>query len=129
MYKRKRVKISERGKTRAFQNIKGLFCSRITFDLFFYLVNNAGVGSLGPVELDVHEDVKAMFATNTFGPMLLTKKLLPHWKKNNSGHAIVVTSIAGMMGFAYNCSYSASKFAIEGFYEGLALECSKFNLK
>ena len=92
-------------------------------------MNNAGFGWFGPSELHTSAEIKAMFATNTIGPMLLTNKLLPHWKKNNCGHAIAVTSIGGMVAFPYSGTYCATKFATEGFFEAVSLECAKFNIR
>lgn len=90
------------------------------------LLNNAGFGWIGAVENHASDNISNMFATNVLGPIKLTQKLLPHWKKAKSGHVITVTSTAGIMGFPFMSSYAATKFAIEGFSEALACELCDF---
>ena len=98
--------------------------------LFIFLsVNNAGVGMIGPFETQSTSKVRSMFATNVYGPIYLTQKILPFWKGSKSGHVIMVTSVAGLTGFPFNSTYCASKFALEGFSESLAAECADFDIK
>ena len=60
----------------------------------------------------------------------MTRKLLPHWKEKQSGHVITVTSVFGLAGMAFSTTYSSSKFAMEGYFESLALELLPFkNIK
>ena len=91
-----------------------------------FTVNNAGFGWVGAAENHPSGNLANMFATNVHGPIMLTQKLLPHWKKAKRGHVITVTSIAGIMGFPFSASYVATKFAIEGFTETLAMELCDF---
>ena len=94
------------------------------------LVNNAGVGVARPAEVESNETIERVFATNVFGPMKLIRKLLPFWKEKQSGQAITITSVAGIIGFPFSTTYAASKFAIEGYMESLAFELFKFeNIK
>ena len=75
--------------------------------------------------------METMFATNVFGPIKLIRKLIPVWKKSESGgHAITVTSIGGLTGFPYSSVYVSTKFAMEGFMESVQLELSNYpNIK
>eukprot|EP00112_Aurelia_sp_Birch-Aquarium-sp1_P018746 Seg4521.1 transcript_id=Seg4521.1/GoldUCD/mRNA.D3Y31 product="Retinol dehydrogenase 8" protein_id=Seg4521.1/GoldUCD/D3Y31 len=93
------------------------------------LVNNAGVGMFGAIEAQSMDKIRSMFATNVYGPINLTQKLVPIWKKQKSGHLIMVSSIGGVVALPFNSTYCASKFAIEGFSEALAAECVQFGIK
>jgi len=90
------------------------------------LVNNAGIGRYGPAELETDEALQSVFATNVFGPIKLTRKLLPSWKEKESGHVLTVTSVAGLIGMAFASTYAATKFAVEGHHEALAMELIPF---
>ena len=71
-----------------------------------------------------------MYATNVYGPMKLIKKLIPVWKKSGAGHAITVSSIAGLIGSAFSSVYTSTKFAMEGFMEAVQLELHAYpNIK
>lgn len=98
---------------------------------FFYLltVNNAGTGLFGPLETQSMDKIKDLFATNVYGSINLTKKLTKSWKETKSGHLIMISSVDGLVGVPLHSSYCASKFAIEGFAESIALEGKKFGLK
>ena len=61
-----------------------------------------------------------------FGPIKLTRKLLPSWKEKESGHVLTVTSVAGLIGMAFASTYAATKFAVEGHHEALAMELIPF---
>ena len=63
-----------------------------------------------------------MYATNVFGPIKLIRKLIPVWKKSGAGHAITVTSLAGIMPSPFSSVYVSTKFAMEGFTEAVQLE-------
>ncbi|XP_018106994.2 retinol dehydrogenase 8 [Xenopus laevis] len=92
------------------------------------LVNNAGVGQIGPIESLSMEDMRKVFETNFFGVVHLIKAVLPGMKKRGSGHIVVISSVVGLQGVIFNDIYSASKFAIEGFCECLAVQLLKFNI-
>jgi short-subunit dehydrogenase len=59
---------------------------------------------------------------NFFAPVSLTKHLLPHFQQRQSGHVIVVSSMAGLMGFPLRTAYSAAKHALHGYFETLQVE-------
>lgn len=93
-----------------------------------FLFNNGGVSQRAEV-LETSIDVdRKMFEINFFGNIYLTKLVLPMMVKNQSGHIIVTSSIAGKFGFFLRSAYSASKHALHGFYEALRLEVEKHNI-
>ncbi|XP_058640304.1 retinol dehydrogenase 8-like [Onychostoma macrolepis] len=92
------------------------------------LINNAGVGLVGPVEALSLDEMKQVFETNFFGVVRMIKEVMPDMKSRRSGHIIVISSVLGLHGVAFNDVYSASKFATEGMCEGLAIQLMKFNI-
>jgi short-subunit dehydrogenase len=65
---------------------------------------------------------------NYFGNIALSKIILPHFQEKKSGHFVITSSIAGKFGFYLRSAYSASKHALHGYYESLALENIKNNI-
>ncbi|XP_035253504.1 retinol dehydrogenase 8a isoform X1 [Anguilla anguilla] len=92
------------------------------------LINNAGIGLLGPVESINMEDMKKVFETNFFGAVRMIKEVMPDMKKRRAGHIVVMSSVMGLQGVVFNDVYTASKFAMEGFCESLAVQLLKFNV-
>ncbi|XP_061406218.1 retinol dehydrogenase 8-like [Lethenteron reissneri] len=92
------------------------------------LVNNAGVGLIGPVEGQTMEAIKAVFDTNFFGVVRMIKAVLPDMKRRRSGHIVVISSVMGLQAVVFNDVYAASKFAVEGFCEALAMQLAKFDI-
>ncbi|XP_018541386.1 retinol dehydrogenase 8 [Lates calcarifer] len=93
------------------------------------LVNNAGLGMIGPLECQSIAAMKELFDTNFFGLARLVKEVLPDMKRRQSGHIVVMSSVMGIQGLLFNDVYSASKFAVEGFCESLAVQALKFHIK
>ncbi|NER23047.1 MAG: SDR family oxidoreductase [Symploca sp. SIO1C2] len=93
------------------------------------LVNNAGYGGHAYLEQFTEEQIYAMFETNVFGVMRVCRAVLPHMRQQKGGTIINVTSMAGYIGLSLGSTYSASKFAVEGLTEGMALEYKPFNIK
>ncbi|MBM7650251.1 short-subunit dehydrogenase [Bacillus ectoiniformans] len=83
------------------------------------VVNNAGIGIFGAFQEASAADLETTFQTNVYGPILLTKSLLPVM---NSGTFINIISTAGLRGKANEAIYCASKFALRGFTEALQKE-------
>lgn len=92
------------------------------------LVNNAGYGQLGLFEEIPAEAVERQFHTNVFGLMHVTRAALPVLRRQRRGHVINLSSIGGFMGFDGSSVYCATKFAVEGFSESLALEVAPFGI-
>ncbi|HEY4925686.1 MAG TPA: SDR family NAD(P)-dependent oxidoreductase [Roseiarcus sp.] len=92
------------------------------------LVNNAGYGQLGAFEQQGPADAERQFATNVFGVFNVTRAVLPVMRKQRAGRIFNITSIGGLRGGPGASLYAASKFAIEGFSESLALEIAEFGI-
>ncbi|MFF0609287.1 SDR family oxidoreductase [Nocardia tengchongensis] len=83
------------------------------------LVNNAGAGQFGTVELTSLDDFRNAMEVNYFGVVATTRAALPHLRAAQ-GRVITVTSVGGVVGQPFNEAYCAAKFAVEGFMESLA---------
>ncbi|MEP6262922.1 MAG: SDR family oxidoreductase [Gillisia sp.] len=92
------------------------------------LINNAGIGITGPIEETPEEEIKKAFDTNYFGPLNVTKAVLPQMRKQGGGLIINITSIAGYMGLPYRGIYSATKGALELTTEAFRMELKDFNI-
>ena len=93
------------------------------------LINNAGAGITGPIEEIPEDEIVKNFTTNYFGPINVTKAVLPLMRENKKGLVINITSIAGYMGLPYRGIYSASKAALEMTTEAWRMELKDFNIK
>ena len=93
------------------------------------LVNNAGMGIGGALELATPEEIDLQLGTNFMGCVNLCQAVLPYMRKVRKGKIINLSSIGGVMGLPYQGFYSASKFAIEGFSEALSAEVRRFGIK
>ncbi|MBI6556844.1 oxidoreductase [Pseudomonas veronii] len=93
------------------------------------LVNNAGYGQLGPFEDNFVSDADKQFATNVFGVFNVCRAVLPIMRQQRSGHIFNLSSMGGLVGMGGAALYCASKFAVEGFSESLALEVGPFGIK
>jgi NAD(P)-dependent dehydrogenase (short-subunit alcohol dehydrogenase family) len=86
------------------------------------LVNNAGYGLLGAVEEASAEEIEAVYRTNVFGLLAVTRAVLPHMRQQRSGRVLNISSVGGYRGFAGWGIYCSTKFAVEGLSEALAQE-------
>ena len=86
------------------------------------LVNNAGYGQLGWFETISDEQIRKQFDTNVFGAMNVTRAILALMRAQRSGYVFTISSMAGLVSVAGGAIYAASKFAVEGWMEGLAEE-------
>ena len=93
------------------------------------LVNNAGMGIGGSLELATEEEIDLQMGTNFMGCVNMCQAVLPHMRRARSGKIVNLSSIGGVMGLPYQGFYSASKFAIEGFSEALATEVRRFGIR
>ena len=93
------------------------------------LVNNAGVGMLGPFESISMDAVREVFETNTFGTMAMTQAFLPQFRARKSGVVINVASSVTLKALPLLPVYTASKAAVVAFTESLALELQEFNIR
>ena len=86
------------------------------------LLNNAGFGLLGAVEEATAPEIERVYATNVFGLLAVTRAVLPHMRRQRSGHVLNISSIGGYAASAGWGVYCSTKFAVEGITEALALE-------
>ena len=92
------------------------------------LVNNGGISQRATVlESSLEVDRKVM-ETNFFGTITLTKLVLPKMVENKGGHFVVISSIVGKFGFPLRSAYSASKHALQGYFDSLRAEMVKDNI-
>ena len=93
------------------------------------LVNNAGYGLLGAIEEASDAETQKLFATNVFGLLGVTRAVLPHMRRQRSGHIINLSSVGGYTGYPGWGVYGATKFAVEGISEALAAEAAPLGIK
>ncbi|KEP39972.1 17-beta-hydroxysteroid dehydrogenase [Mycobacterium kansasii] len=92
------------------------------------LVHNAGISAAGTVEETPIDLWERMFATAVFGPVLLTKALLPSMRAAGRGRIVMISSQGGVRGMPEIAAYSAAKGALERWAESLAAEVAPFGL-
>lgn len=92
------------------------------------LINNGGVSQRGEAHATSLEIDRQIMEVNYFGAVALTKAVLPVMQKQQSGHIVAISSIAGKFGFYWRSAYSAAKHALQGFFESLYLEEAKNNI-
>lgn len=93
------------------------------------LLNNAGSFYGGFFEEMTQVQIERQISTNLYGPMNVTRAVLPIMRKARTGHIISISSLAGLVGFEYNAAYAASKFGLEGWMESLRYDVAPFGIK
>jgi NAD(P)-dependent dehydrogenase (short-subunit alcohol dehydrogenase family) len=92
------------------------------------LVNNAGIGLRGFFEDLADEEIRELFDVNVFATMAMTRAVVPHMRQARRGRITIITSVGGLISSLSVSAYCASKFAQEGFGEGLAQELQPFGI-
>jgi NAD(P)-dependent dehydrogenase (short-subunit alcohol dehydrogenase family) len=92
------------------------------------LVNNAGNFYAGFFEEISDDQMRKQMETNFFGPLNVTRAILPVMRAQRSGHVITISSAAGLIGQEFCAAYSASKFALEGWMESLQYDLAPFGI-
>ena len=82
------------------------------------IINNAGAGRVGTVELMPLDEVRATMELNFFGVVAVTRAAMPHLRASG-GRVLTISSVGGIVGQPFNEAYCAAKFAVEGFLESL----------
>jgi NAD(P)-dependent dehydrogenase (short-subunit alcohol dehydrogenase family) len=100
-----------------------------TFGRIDVLVNNAGHGLLGAIEETNDSELLKLFETNVFGLLRVTRAVLPYMRAQKEGRIVNIASLGGMIGVPGWGAYSATKFAVIGLSEALALEVASFGIK
>ena len=93
------------------------------------LVNNAGVRSAGLFTHTPSDAHRAMFAVNYFGVCNVTRAVLPLMRAQGHGHVVVVSSVGALGGLPGLAGYCASKSAVEGWAESVAMEIRPFGVR
>jgi NAD(P)-dependent dehydrogenase (short-subunit alcohol dehydrogenase family) len=93
------------------------------------LVNNAGNFQPGFFEEVSPEQFRAQLETNFFGPLNVTRAVLPVMRRQRSGRILTITSTAGIVSGGFGSAYGASKFALEGWTESLREEVAQFGIQ
>jgi NAD(P)-dependent dehydrogenase (short-subunit alcohol dehydrogenase family) len=94
----------------------------------YALVHNAGISAAGMVEEAPMSLWERMFATNIFGPVALTKALLPSMRAAGRGRIVLISSAGGVRGMPATAPYSAVKGALERWGESMAGEVASFGI-
>lgn len=92
------------------------------------LVNNAGNFFAGYFEEITPAQMRQQIETNLFGPMNVTRAVLPVLRKQRAGHIITLSSSAGLIGQEFCVAYAASKFGVEGWMESLRYDVEPYNI-
>lgn len=92
------------------------------------LVNNAGNFYAGYFEEISDAQFRAQMETNFFGPLNVTRAVLPTMREKRQGQIITITSTAGLVGSPFCAAYAASKFALEGWLESLRFDVEPFGI-
>ncbi len=100
-----------------------------TFHRVDALVNNAGYGQRGPIEIVPLEAIRANFEVNLFGLIGLTQLVTPVMRKQGAGRIINISSVAGRIARPYSSIYDGTKHALEAISDGLRGELSGFGIK
>lgn len=92
------------------------------------LLNNAGFGLMGAIEEASSAEIEAVYRTNVFGLLNVTRALLPVMRAQRSGRILNISSIGGYRAAAGFGIYSSTKFAVEGISEALAAEAAPLGI-
>lgn len=95
----------------------------------FGLVNNAGITGRAYFEDFAEDKLREIFDVNVFGTMNVTRRALPLMREAGAGRIVILSSVGGRIGAMSAAPYIASKFALEGFGESLALEMRPFGIQ
>jgi NAD(P)-dependent dehydrogenase (short-subunit alcohol dehydrogenase family) len=93
------------------------------------LVNNAGNFNAGFFEELTPEEFRAQIETTLFGPVNVTRAVLPIMRAQRSGLVVTISSTAGIQGGEFLTAYAASKFGVEGWMESLTPEVAPFGIR
>ncbi|MFF0384249.1 SDR family NAD(P)-dependent oxidoreductase [Streptomyces sp. NPDC004286] len=93
------------------------------------LVNNAANTYGGFFETISDAQMRAQLETNLFGPMNVTRAVLPVMRAQRSGHVVSISSLAGLVGLPGTTAYATSKFGLEGWMEALRFDLEPFGIR
>lgn len=102
--------------------------ARAAFGSIDVLVNNAGFGAYGALEVTDMDVVRRQFDTNVIGLLEVTRAVLPSMRQQGSGVIVNISSVGGRMAFPLGSLYHGSKFAVEGISEALTYELAPLGI-
>jgi short-subunit dehydrogenase len=92
------------------------------------LVNNAGYGLIGPLDVLSDADVRKQFDTNVFGLLAMTRAFVPEMRARGAGRIVHVGSMGGKITFPFMGAYNATKYALESLSDAMRLELRPFGI-
>lgn len=93
------------------------------------LINNAGFGAYGPLEVTSTETIRRQFDTNVIGLLDVTRAVIPIMRRQGAGVIVNISSVGGRMAFPLGSLYHGSKFAVEGISEALVYELAPLGIR
>ncbi len=93
------------------------------------LINNAGISQRALIKETTFETEKKIIEVNYLGTVAVTKAVLPAMLEQQSGHIVTISSVMGKFGAPWRSAYSASKHALQGWFDSLRAEVAKDNIK
>lgn len=93
------------------------------------VVNNAGFGITGAAEAFTKEQISSQIDTNLYGPIYVTRAVLPQLRRQRSGHILQISSLGGRIGAPGLSIYQAAKFGLVGFSEAVSKEIAPLGIK
>lgn len=93
-----------------------------------FVIQSAGISQRSLAENTDLQVYKKLMDLNYFAPVAITQEIMPFFKSRNSGAMVIISSVAGLMGFPLRSGYAASKHAIKGYLETLQSEYYKSNI-
>jgi short-subunit dehydrogenase len=93
------------------------------------LINNAGYGQNGPLEMLTDEEIRAQFEANVFGLLRVTRALLPEMRGRHAGRIINIGSVLGLVTIPFTGLYCATKHAVEAINDSLRMELRAFGIQ
>ncbi|MFD7284570.1 SDR family oxidoreductase [Streptomyces sp. NPDC059863] len=99
-----------------------------TFGRIDVLINNAATFQAGYFEEISDAQMRAQIETNLFGPMNVTRAVLPVMRSQRAGHVVTISSLAGVIGQEFCVAYAASKFGVEGWMESLRFDLEPYGI-
>jgi NAD(P)-dependent dehydrogenase (short-subunit alcohol dehydrogenase family) len=93
------------------------------------LINNAGYGAYGPLEVTPFNKVRRQFDVNVLGVLATTQAVLPHFREQRRGTVVNISSVGGRVTFPLGTLYHGTKFAVEGLSEALHYELAALGIR
>lgn len=110
------------------QQIEDTVDKAISLHSIDVVFNNAGYGLMGALEAVTEEQILQQINTNFLGVIRITQAFIPYFREKKSGLFISTTSMGGFLTFPLHSLYHATKFALEGWSEGMSFELNLHNI-